>query len=82
LQEEEIFGECEDRSTGHRRDLQRRLWIAERVYDAIRLPGMTPATYGRGGKGAHIRWMSGDSPVGRVMVAATERGLCLCRSAT
>lgn len=47
-----------------------------RVYDAIRLPGMTPATYGRGGKGAHIRWMSGDSPVGHVMVAATDRGLC------
>lgn len=47
-----------------------------RVYDAIRLPGMTPATYGRGGKGAHIRWMSGSSPVGRVMVAATDRGLC------
>jgi AraC family transcriptional regulator of adaptative response/methylated-DNA-[protein]-cysteine methyltransferase len=47
-----------------------------RVYDAIRLPGMTPATYGRGGKGAHIRWMSGDSPVGHVCVAATDRGLC------
>src|SRR6478672_10739974 len=47
-----------------------------RVYDAIRLPGMTPATYGRGGKGAHIRWMSGDSPVGQVCVAATDRGLC------
>jgi AraC family transcriptional regulator of adaptative response/methylated-DNA-[protein]-cysteine methyltransferase len=50
-----------------------------RVYDAIRLPGMTPATYGRGGKGAHIRWTSGDSPVGRVMVAATDRGLCFVR---
>jgi AraC family transcriptional regulator of adaptative response/methylated-DNA-[protein]-cysteine methyltransferase len=47
-----------------------------RVYDAIRLPGMTPATYGRGGKGAHIRWMSGESPVGHVCVAATDRGLC------
>lgn len=47
-----------------------------RVYDAIRLPGMTPATYGRGGKGANIRWMSGASPIGHVMVAATERGLC------
>jgi AraC family transcriptional regulator of adaptative response/methylated-DNA-[protein]-cysteine methyltransferase len=47
-----------------------------RVYDAIRLPGMTPATYGRGGKGAHIQWLSGDSPVGHVCVAATERGLC------
>ena len=47
-----------------------------RVYDAIRLPGMTPATYGRGGKGAHIRWMSGASAVGHVCVAATDRGLC------
>ena len=47
-----------------------------RVYDAIRLPGMTPATYGRGGKGANIRWLTGASPLGQVMVAATERGLC------
>lgn len=47
-----------------------------RVYDAIRLPGMTPATYGRGGQGAHIRWLSGASPVGHVCVAATDRGLC------
>jgi AraC family transcriptional regulator of adaptative response/methylated-DNA-[protein]-cysteine methyltransferase len=50
-----------------------------RVYDAIRLPGMTPATYGRGGKGAHIQWMMGDSPVGRVCVAATDRGMCFVR---
>jgi len=47
-----------------------------RVYDAIRLPGMTPATYGRGGQGAHIRWNSGAAPIGRVMIAATDRGLC------
>jgi AraC family transcriptional regulator, regulatory protein of adaptative response / methylated-DNA-[protein]-cysteine methyltransferase len=47
-----------------------------RVYEAIRLPGMTPATYGRGGRGAHIRWKTSDSPVGRIMVAATDRGLC------
>jgi len=47
-----------------------------RVYDAIRLPGMTPATYGRGGKGAHIRWTTAASPIGRVMVAVTDRGLC------
>ncbi len=33
-----------------------------RVYDAIRLPGMTPATYGRGGRGAHIRWQTTASP--------------------
>jgi AraC family transcriptional regulator, regulatory protein of adaptative response / methylated-DNA-[protein]-cysteine methyltransferase len=47
-----------------------------RVYEAIRLPGMTPATYGRGGQGARIGWMAGESPVGRIMVAATDRGLC------
>ena len=29
-----------------------------RVYEAIRLPGMTPATYGRGGQGASIGWTS------------------------
>jgi AraC family transcriptional regulator of adaptative response/methylated-DNA-[protein]-cysteine methyltransferase len=47
-----------------------------RVYDAIRLPGMTPATYGRGGQGAHIQWASTASPIGRIMVASTARGLC------
>jgi AraC family transcriptional regulator of adaptative response/methylated-DNA-[protein]-cysteine methyltransferase len=51
-----------------------------RVYDAIRLPGMTPATYGRGGLGANIRWLAADSPLGRVMVAATARGLCAVRA--
>ena len=47
-----------------------------RVYEAMRLPGMTPATYGRGGKGACITWMTADASVGRIMVAATARGLC------
>lgn len=46
------------------------------LYDALRLPGMTPATYGRGGKGAVIHWLTGASPVGAIMVAATDRGLC------
>lgn len=47
-----------------------------RVYEAIRLPGMTPATYGRGGKGARINWATRESAIGRIMVAATARGLC------
>ena len=38
--------------------------------------GMTPATYGRGGKGMHIAFTIGDSPLGRLLVAATERGVC------
>src|ERR1700733_2615817 len=46
-----------------------------RVYGALDLPGMTPATFGRGGAGATIEWATADSAVGRVLVAATDRGL-------
>ena len=38
--------------------------------------GMTPATYGRGGKGMRIAFTIGDSSLGRLLVAATERGVC------
>jgi len=38
--------------------------------------GMTPATYGRGGAGAQIGYTIADSPLGRLLVAATERGVC------
>jgi AraC family transcriptional regulator of adaptative response/methylated-DNA-[protein]-cysteine methyltransferase len=52
-----------------------------RVYESMRLPGMTPATYGRGGTGAQIEWTSVASPIGRILVAATTRGLCAVRVA-
>jgi AraC family transcriptional regulator of adaptative response/methylated-DNA-[protein]-cysteine methyltransferase len=38
--------------------------------------GMTPATYGRGGEGANISYTITDSPLGRLLVAVTERGIC------
>jgi AraC family transcriptional regulator of adaptative response/methylated-DNA-[protein]-cysteine methyltransferase len=38
--------------------------------------GMTPASYRAGGAGATIMWTVTDSDLGRVLVAATERGLC------
>lgn len=38
--------------------------------------GMTPATYGRGGKGMRIAFTISDSPLGRLLVAATVRGVC------
>jgi AraC family transcriptional regulator, regulatory protein of adaptative response / methylated-DNA-[protein]-cysteine methyltransferase len=38
--------------------------------------GMTPATYGRGGRGMHIIYTIADSRLGRILVAATERGVC------
>lgn len=37
--------------------------------------GMTPAAYGRGGAGMQIRYTITDSPLGRVLVGATERGI-------
>jgi AraC family transcriptional regulator of adaptative response/methylated-DNA-[protein]-cysteine methyltransferase len=38
--------------------------------------GMTPATYRRGGLGAHIDFSVADSPLGRLLVGATARGVC------
>jgi AraC family transcriptional regulator of adaptative response/methylated-DNA-[protein]-cysteine methyltransferase len=38
--------------------------------------GMTPATYRRGGEGATIRYHIADSPLGRMLVGATDRGVC------
>ncbi len=37
--------------------------------------GMTPASYGRGGAGMTIDYAIATSPLGRVLVAATERGI-------
>lgn len=38
--------------------------------------GMTPRDYQRGGQAQTIRYALADSVLGRVLVAATERGLC------
>ncbi len=49
---------------------------SSRVYEkAGRQLGMTPATYGRGGKGMRIAYGLAQSSLGRVLVAATERGI-------
>ena len=50
---------------------------SSRVYeDAARRLGMTPASYGRGGAGARIAYAIADSPLGRLLVAATDKGVC------
>ena len=41
--------------------------------------GMTPATYRRGGRGMTVRYHTADSPLGRLLVAGTERGVCAVR---
>ena len=38
--------------------------------------GMTPASYKRRGKGAEIAFTTVDCPLGRLLVAATVRGIC------
>jgi AraC family transcriptional regulator of adaptative response/methylated-DNA-[protein]-cysteine methyltransferase len=38
--------------------------------------GMPPAVYQRGGSGMSIEYTIVDSPLGRLLVAATERGVC------
>lgn len=62
--------------------------VAEAVYDAgfgsssrvyeradTRL-GMTPNQYRRGGRGVAITYATAESPVGLMMIGATDRGLC------
>lgn len=39
--------------------------------------GMTPAIYKKGGKGMNIKYTIADSPLGKLMVAATQRGICV-----
>ncbi|HEX9892727.1 MAG TPA: bifunctional DNA-binding transcriptional regulator/O6-methylguanine-DNA methyltransferase Ada [Gemmatimonadales bacterium] len=48
-----------------------------RVYeDRAASIGMTPATYREGGAGQRMAWATEPTPLGRVLVAATPRGLC------
>jgi AraC family transcriptional regulator, regulatory protein of adaptative response / methylated-DNA-[protein]-cysteine methyltransferase len=38
--------------------------------------GMTPASYGRGGRGAHITFGVRKSSIGYILAATTEKGVC------
>ena len=50
---------------------------SSRAYaDATRHLGMTPAVYRRGGAGVTIRWAATATPLGRLVLGATEVGLC------
>jgi len=49
---------------------------SSRVYERSNAQlGMTPATYRKGGKGMKIGYTVARSPLGKVLVAATERGV-------
>jgi AraC family transcriptional regulator of adaptative response/methylated-DNA-[protein]-cysteine methyltransferase len=47
--------------------------LYESAADAL---GMRPSTMKAQGTGETIRWSTAESPLGRMLVAATERGLC------
>jgi AraC family transcriptional regulator of adaptative response/methylated-DNA-[protein]-cysteine methyltransferase len=48
-----------------------------RVYERSNTQlGMTPAQYSKGGAGVTITYASAESPLGRMMLGATDRGLC------
>jgi len=48
-----------------------------RLYDAARAGlGMTPGAYARGGRGETISYGFAASPVGRLLIATTPRGVC------
>ncbi len=50
---------------------------ASRLYERARsLLGMTPASYRRGGAGATIGFATAPTALGRLLVAATEKGIC------
>src|SRR5439155_27160129 len=48
--------------------------VYERTHEEL---GMTPATYARGGAGVEIVFVTPSTPLGRLLVAATDR--CVCR---
>jgi AraC family transcriptional regulator of adaptative response/methylated-DNA-[protein]-cysteine methyltransferase len=48
-------------------------WLYE---DSRRRLGMTPATYRNGGPGTLISYATGDSSLGRLLVATTDHGIC------
>jgi AraC family transcriptional regulator of adaptative response/methylated-DNA-[protein]-cysteine methyltransferase len=50
---------------------------SSRVYEAADAQlGMTPAAYRNGGRGQHIRYTTRPTGFGRVLIAATDRGVC------
>lgn len=50
---------------------------SSRLYESISdTLGMKPSAMKAGGAGEIIRWATADSPLGRTLVAATDRGLC------
>ncbi len=79
------------RADRFRRELRQGAPISSALYDAgygstsrvyERGPtgrGMTPAVYRQGGRGADVQYVTVRCPLGQLLVAATDRGVCAVR---
>jgi len=47
-----------------------------RFYEGTKRLGMTPSAWRKGGAGVTIRWTTADTSLGKLLVAATDKGLC------
>ena len=66
-----------DRSTVTRALYEAGYGSSSRLYErASSQLGMTPATYRRGAPAVAIRYTLADCPLGRLLLAATDRGVC------
>jgi AraC family transcriptional regulator, regulatory protein of adaptative response / methylated-DNA-[protein]-cysteine methyltransferase len=77
LRAERLKAELRGGATVSRATFDAGYGASSRAYHAADVHlGMSPAAYRRGGRGTHIRYATTASAVGRVLVAATERGVC------
>lgn len=74
---ERLRSELRGRGTVSRALYEAGFGSTSRVYEgAPRLLGMTPGAFRKGGAGMEIRYTIVDSPYGRLLVGATDRGVC------
>jgi AraC family transcriptional regulator, regulatory protein of adaptative response / methylated-DNA-[protein]-cysteine methyltransferase len=77
LRSERLKGELKRGETVSRATFGAGYSSSSRVYgDADARLGMTPATYRRGGAGAHIHYVMTKTSLGTLLVGATDRGVC------
>ena len=79
---EALRGELRDRASVTDAIYTAGFGSGSRVYERVdtRL-GMTPGEYRAGGQGVSISYAMADSAIGRMMVGATDRGLCFVQFA-
>jgi AraC family transcriptional regulator, regulatory protein of adaptative response / methylated-DNA-[protein]-cysteine methyltransferase len=74
---ERLKGRLKEGDTVSRATFEAGYGSSSRVYEQARTHlGMTPGVYRNGARGTRIRYATAPSPMGTVLVAATEEGVC------